>query len=68
LCNVTLPYLLQLAERGWRNVAATDPGVSQGVNIDHGRVTNQAVAATFDLPFCSLDGRPTSVRVPIGAT
>jgi alanine dehydrogenase len=68
LCNVTLPYLLQLAGHGWRNVAAADPGVAQGVNIDHGRVTNQAVAATFDLPFCSLDGRPASVLVPIGAT
>jgi alanine dehydrogenase len=50
LCNVTLPYVLQLANRGWRRLAAADPGVAEGVNIDQGRVTNQAVAATFGLP------------------
>jgi alanine dehydrogenase len=66
LCNVTLPYVLQLANVGWRHVAAADSGVAQGVNIDRGRVTNQAVAATFDLPFCSLDGKPESLRVPLG--
>lgn len=51
LCNVTLPYALRLANEGWRAVAAADPGVAAGVNICEGRVTNQAVAATFGLPF-----------------
>ena len=37
LCNVTLPYVLQLARHGWRKVAAADPGVAEGVNIDQGR-------------------------------
>jgi alanine dehydrogenase len=68
LCNVTLPYVLQLASHGWRAVAAADPGVAQGLNIDRGRVTNHAVAATFALPFCPVDSRPESLNVPIGAT
>jgi len=51
LCNVTLPYVLQLAKQGWRQVAAALPGVAEGVNIDQGRVTNRAVAETFGLPF-----------------
>jgi alanine dehydrogenase len=51
LCNVTLPYLLQLASKGWRHVAAANPGVAEGVNIDQGRVTNLAVAETFGLPY-----------------
>ena len=55
LCNVTLPYVLQIAEHGWRQVAAADPGVAEGVNIDQGRVTNQAVAATFGLPYRPLE-------------
>ena len=63
LCNVTLPYVLQLAKHGWRNLAAADPGVAEGVNIDQGRVTNQAVAATFGLPFHPL-GRPAGHRWP----
>jgi alanine dehydrogenase len=54
LCNVTLPYVLQFAERGWRQVADTHPGVAEGVNIDHGRVTNRAVAETFGLPLTPL--------------
>ncbi len=68
LCNVTLPYVLELANHGWRSAAAADHGVALGVNIDRGRITNQAVAATFDLPFSPLDGRPESVNVPIGAS
>ncbi len=58
LCNVTLPYVLQLVKNGWRVLAATDPGVAEGVNIDRGRITNKAVAATFGLPFSPLDTRP----------
>jgi alanine dehydrogenase len=61
LCNVTLPYVLLLANSGWRNVAAADRGVAEGVNIDGGRVTNRAVAQTFGLPFEPLDSRTGSV-------
>jgi alanine dehydrogenase len=51
LCNVTLPYVLQIARHGWRKVAAGNPGVAEGINLDRGQVTNQAVAATFGLPY-----------------
>lgn len=54
LNNVTLPFVLQFANKGWRRVAAEHPGVADGVNIDDGRVTNQAVAETFGLPHGSL--------------
>ena len=40
------------------------PGVAEGVNIDAGQVTNQAVAATFGLPFArwnSLAASPNTV-------
>jgi alanine dehydrogenase len=61
LCNVTLPYVLQIAKSGWKTVAAADPGVAEGVNIDQGRVTNKAVAATFDLPYCQLGYHPITM-------
>ncbi|WP_422929545.1 alanine dehydrogenase [Singulisphaera sp. PoT] len=51
LCNVTLPYVMQMAKHGWRQVAASSPGVAEGVNVHQGRVTNEAVASTFGLPF-----------------
>jgi len=62
LCNVTLPYVLQLANRGWRSVAAAYPGFAEGVNIDHGHVTNHAVADTFGLPFSALNTNPPTGR------
>jgi alanine dehydrogenase len=55
LCNVTLPYVLQLASKGWRDVARRSPGFAEGVNVVAGRVTNQAVADTFGLPFSPWD-------------
>ncbi|MHB1560602.1 MAG: alanine dehydrogenase [Isosphaeraceae bacterium] len=62
LCNVTLPYVLQLARLGWRGLAAADSGVAEGVNVTAGRVTNLAVAQTFGLPFHPLD--TTAPAVP----
>jgi alanine dehydrogenase len=64
LCNVTLPYVLQLANQGWQAVAKSLPGVAAGVNIDRGRVTNLAVAQTFGLPYVPLDGDPEPTLVP----
>jgi len=63
LCNVTLPYVLQMARHGWRNLAGSDRGVAEGVNIDQGRVTNKAVAATFGLPYHPFDAAPATVAM-----
>jgi alanine dehydrogenase len=54
LNNVTLPYAMQFAGHGWREVAMSNSGIAEGVNVDRGRVTNKAVAATFGLPLASL--------------
>jgi len=51
LCNVTLPYVMQFAQHGWKAVCDRDSGVAEGVNINEGRVTNRAVAATFGLTY-----------------
>jgi alanine dehydrogenase len=47
LTNVTLPYVLQLAKKGFDRAVRENPGLAQGVNIRQGRVTNPAVAETF---------------------
>lgn len=47
LTNVTLPYVLQLANKGVTKAAADDAGLAQGVNIHAGKIVNPAVAATF---------------------
>jgi alanine dehydrogenase len=54
LTNVTLPYVLQLAAKGFDRAVAENPALAQGVNIRHGKVTNLAVAATFELVCTAL--------------
>ena len=53
LCNVTLPWVLQIAKRGMAAAAAELKPVARAVNIMNGEVTNRAVAETFGLPFNS---------------
>jgi len=53
LTNVTLPYTVQLANKGL--VACLEnPGLLSGVNIHAGKVTNAAVAATFGLKLAGV--------------
>jgi alanine dehydrogenase len=47
LTNVTLPYVIQLANKGVDRAAAENAGLLAGVNVRAGKVTNAAVAATF---------------------
>ena len=49
LTNVTLPYALQLANKGVDAATADNPGLAAGVNVQAGKVTNKAVAETFGL-------------------
>src|SRR5438445_7337087 len=49
LNNVTLPYVLQLARKGLEKAITDNLALAQGVNIRQGKVTNTAVAGTFDM-------------------
>ena len=55
LTNATLPYALRLADMGWKAACKADKGLAEGVNIVDGKVTFQAVAAAWDLPYTPLD-------------
>jgi len=50
LTNATLPFVLALADKGWRRAMADDPHLLAGLNVHAGRVTHQAVADAFGLP------------------
>lgn len=54
LTNVTLPYALQLANKGLDRACRENPGLAAGVNIRQGRVTNAAVAETFGLELTPI--------------
>ena len=49
LTNATLPFILALAGKGWRQAMLDDPNLAAGLNVDAGRVTHQAVAQAFGL-------------------
>jgi alanine dehydrogenase len=55
LCNVTLPYALQLANKGLERAVRENSALMHGVNIHGGRVTNKAVAETFKLPCAAVE-------------
>lgn len=54
LSNVTLPYGLQLASLGLKDAVARDTALAKGVNVLGGKVTYQAVADAFRLPYTPL--------------
>ncbi|MCI4667022.1 MAG: alanine dehydrogenase [Bacteroidia bacterium] len=51
LTNATLPYVLQLAGKGWEKACEENPVLKKGLNIIEGRVVYQEVAEVFDLPY-----------------
>ncbi|MCL1791351.1 MAG: alanine dehydrogenase [Peptococcaceae bacterium] len=56
LSNVTLPYALDIANKGAERAMAEDPSLMKGLNVYKGKLTNQAVAQAQD-----LDWEPVSV-------
>ena len=54
LSNVTLPYVLQLANKGWADALADDPGFAAGLNIHQGQIYCPGVAETFHRPLIAL--------------
>ena len=57
LTNATIPYLLKLANLGYEQACAADAGLAAGVNMAHGKITNQPVAQAFGLPFVPFQGK-----------
>jgi alanine dehydrogenase len=51
LTNATLPYALQLANKGWEKACADNKELLLGLNVVHGKIVYQAVAEAFNLPY-----------------
>lgn len=54
LTNVTLPYALKIANKGWRAAIENDAALAKGVNVVNGKVTYKAVAEAHGLEFVPL--------------
>ena len=54
LTNVTLPYVLKLADKGWKTACAQDEVLKKGVNIVSGDVVYEEISEVFDIPYTPL--------------
>jgi alanine dehydrogenase len=55
LNNATLPFVLALADRGWRAALAADPHLKNGLNVCGGRITCREVAEALGYPHVAAD-------------
>jgi alanine dehydrogenase len=55
LTNATLPYALDLANKGFERAIRDDEGLMEGVNTFAGKLTYEAVATSQNLEYTSLD-------------
>jgi len=51
LTNATLPYVLQLANKGYRQALRDSPALLKGLNIIDGKITHRKVAEAFGLEY-----------------
>ena len=51
LTNATLPYALQLADKGWRKACSDNEELRKGLNVVEGKVVYRQVAEAWGLPY-----------------
>ena len=51
LTNATMPYVLKLADRGWKAACRSDPALAKGLSTHDGALLSEQVAADLDLQF-----------------
>jgi alanine dehydrogenase len=55
LTNVTVPYAVQLANKGYRQAILENRALAKGVNVIDGKVSYKAVADAHNLPYVSIE-------------
>jgi alanine dehydrogenase len=55
LTNATLRYAVALADKGWQQACRDDEALRKGVNMVDGKITYEAVAKVFGLPYTPID-------------
>ena len=55
LTNATLPYAIELANKGWKNACIDNEEIKKGLNIIKGDIVYEAVADAFGLPYTSVE-------------
>ncbi|MGD9236670.1 MAG: alanine dehydrogenase [Desulfobacterales bacterium] len=55
LNNATLPYAVEIANKGWKNAMRENPEIKRGANVVEGKVTYKGVADAFGLKHVDID-------------
>jgi alanine dehydrogenase len=55
LTNATLPYALQLANKGWKKACADNEELKKGLNIANGKILYKGVADAWNLPLDEVE-------------
>ena len=55
LTNATLPYAVEIANKGWKKAMVENPEIKRGANVVKGKITFKAVAEAFDLDCQPID-------------
>ena len=55
LTNATLPYALEIANKGWRGAMKENNEIKLGANVVRGRVTYRGVAQAFGMKYTEVD-------------
>ena len=56
LTNATLPFALQLADKGWQQACRQNQALKLGLNVVNGKVVYKGVAEAFGLEYHQVDG------------
>ena len=55
LTNATLPYAVEIANKGWKKAMQENKEIKRGANVIKGKVTYKAVAQAFDLDYSPVE-------------
>jgi len=55
LTNATLPYALQLANKGWKKAIQENEELKKGVNVVDGKITFKGVAEAWNLDYTDVN-------------
>src|SRR5690625_4506884 len=55
LTNVSISYVLDIANQGWKQALINDSALAQGANIIQGKITNKAIAQAHNMDYVSLE-------------
>ena len=55
LTNATLPYAIQLADKGWKKAAQENADLVPGLNVINGEIVYEAVAQAFNMPYTPVE-------------